>query len=173
MQISKTVWLKITPVLFQLKKSTPGPVRLLLKNANSCWSRLVYFGYCTPLIPTRGVQEPEYRNWLWQELAFFNRMEQDQEWIFSIGTGPEQKQEWFLPYCFWDINVYLHSTRFVTEVKQEQETITFFWNQESSRIKSQILKHRSGVGVEKTRIRKPLIPTPDSGIFIKTKSLLR
>jgi len=52
---------------------------------------------------TKGVQEPEYRSWLLQELAFFNR---SRSRIRSGYFWLEQEQEWFLSECFKDLNTH-------------------------------------------------------------------
>jgi len=57
--------------------------------------------------------------------VFQQKPEQDQEWIFWLDQDPEQDQEWFLITVFFRSFVYLHSTQFVTEIKQEQESINF------------------------------------------------
>jgi len=54
--------------------------------------------------------------------VFQQELEQDQEWIFSIGTGAGV----IFNYSVYEICIdYLHSTQFVTGVKQEQEWIIF------------------------------------------------
>jgi len=53
---------------------------------------------------------------------FEQEPEQDQEWIFSIGTGAGV----IFNHSAFDICIdYLQSTQFVTGVKQEQESIIF------------------------------------------------
>jgi len=56
--------------------------------------------------------------------VFQQEPEQDQEWIFSIGTGAGA--EVIFNIVFFKICIdYLHSTQFVTGVRQEQESIIF------------------------------------------------
>jgi len=56
--------------------------------------------------------------------VFQQEPEQDQEWIFSIETEPGAGV--IFNHSVFEIYIdYLHSTQFVTEVKQEQESIIF------------------------------------------------
>jgi len=64
------------------------------------------------------VKDPEYRSWLRQELAFFNRSRSKiRSGYFWLEQEPEQ--EWFLAECFKDLYTYSQSTEIVTQ-KQEQ-----------------------------------------------------
>jgi len=95
----------------------------------------------------------------------------DRSWRFL--TGAEQDQEDFFDWnrigagsgVIFNHSVfemcidYLHSTQFVTGVKQEARVDNFSVIRSHTRSSSQVLKDRSGVGVEKIRLRIPLFPT--------------
>jgi len=58
--------------------------------------------------------------------VFQQETEQDQEWIFSFGTGAGAGPGVIFNHSAFEICIdYLHSTKFVTGVKQEQELIIF------------------------------------------------
>jgi len=58
--------------------------------------------------------------------VFQQEPEQDQEWIFSIGIGAGVGAGVIFNHSVFEICIdYLHSTQFVTGVKQEQESIIF------------------------------------------------
>jgi len=93
---------------------------------------------------TRGVQEPEYRSQLRQELRF------------SIGAGAEpgvyifdwnRSRSDFQSQYFGDVNVLLHFTRLVVGVDN------FCVIRSHTRSRSQFLKHRSRIELGKIRLR--------------------